>query len=116
MAEGTWTCSRCGQIYPLSETGCPLCHITRENRNIIGKVTGVRFAAPVPEKVEVPFPFTIKEARFNLPLEKGAVWASGRVMVVDAGFFLISEKDQVDADALAANPPAAAGQVASLSI
>lgn len=116
MAEGTWTCSRCGQIYPMTESGCPVCHITRENRDVIGKVSATRFAAPVAEKVEVPFPFTIKEARFNLPLEKGAVWASGRVMVVEAGFFLISDKDSIDADALAANPPAAAGQVAALSI
>jgi hypothetical protein len=117
MAEGTWTCSKCGQIYPLSENSCSVCHITRENRAVIGEVTSVRFDMPPPEPVEVPFPFTIKEARFNLPMDKGAVWASGRVVVTSAGLFLLSDKDgAVSADALAANPPAAAGPIGSLSI
>jgi len=43
----------------------------RENRHIIGKVSTTRFARPVAEKVDVVFPFTIQEARFNLPLKKG---------------------------------------------
>jgi len=116
MPEGTWTCSKCGQIYPLAEGSCPVCFITRENRSVIGKATAIRFAAPVPEKVDVAFPFAIKEAHFNLPLDKGAVWSSGRLMFVEAGLFLLSEKDPVDADALALNPPAAAGPVGPLSI
>lgn len=116
MSEGTWTCSKCGQIYSLAQASCTVCHITRENRHVIGKASSARFDKPVAEKVEVPFPFTIKEARFNLPLEKGALWSSGRVMAVAAGFFLLSEKDPVDADALASSPPSAAGPVGPLSI
>lgn len=117
MPEGTtWKCSKCGQIYPLTQNSCPVCFITRENRTVIGKVSAARFDKPLPEPVEVPFPFTIKEARFNLPMDRGAVWSSGKVVAVAAGFFLLSEKDPVDADALAARPPAAAGPVGSLSI
>jgi len=116
MPEGTWTCSKCGQIYPLSEGSCPVCFITRENRDVIGKATAIRFAAPIPEKVDVVFPFHVKEARFNLPLDKGAVWSSGRLLIVAAGIFLLSEKDPVDAESLALNPPAGAGPVGPLSI
>ncbi|HEV3026231.1 MAG TPA: hypothetical protein VG457_01580 [Planctomycetota bacterium] len=116
MAEDTWKCSKCGQLYPLSQNSCPICFITRENRTVIGKASVARFDKPPPEKVEVPYPFIIKEARFNLPLDRGAVWSSGRVMVTEAGLFLLSEKDPVDADALAAHPPAAAGTVGPLSL
>ena len=38
------------------------------------------------------------------------------VVAVAPGFFLISEKDPVDVDALATRPPAAAGPVGALSI
>jgi len=116
MPEGTWACSKCGQIYSLAEPSCTVCHITRENRHVIGKVSSARFDKPPAEAVDVAFPFTIKEARFNLPLDKGAVWSSGRVVAVAPGFFLLSEKDPVDLDALAASPPAAAGPVGALSI
>lgn len=116
MAEATWACSKCGQLYPLSQNSCPVCFITRENRTVIGKASAARFSAPPPEKVDVVFPFSIKEARFNLPMDRGAVWSSGRVVAVATGFFLLSEKDPVDIDALAANPPAASGPVGSLSL
>jgi hypothetical protein len=116
MSEGTWTCSNCGQIYSLAEPACPVCRITRENPHVIGKIQPVRTPKPPPERVEVPFPFTIREARFNLPLDKGAVWASGTLMVTEAGFFLLSDKDAVDPAALAQNPPAAATPVGSLSL
>jgi hypothetical protein len=116
MPEGTWKCSKCGQLYSLSETSCPLCHITRENRHVIGKASAIHFDKPLAEKVEVPFPFTIKEARFNLPLDRGAVWSSGSILVTAAGLFLLSEKDPVDAQALASAPPAAAGPVGPLSL
>ncbi|HLY74011.1 MAG TPA: hypothetical protein VKU80_07815, partial [Planctomycetota bacterium] len=116
MAEATWKCSTCGQLFPLSQNSCPICFITRENRTVIGKVSATRFDKPPAEKVAVVFPFKIKEARFNLPLDRGAVWSSGRVMVTDAGFFLLSEKDPIDDGALAASPPAAAGPVGPLSL
>jgi hypothetical protein len=116
MPEGTWTCSKCGQIYSLDEASCTICRITRENRHVVGRIETMRTAKPPPEKVEVVFPIFIKEARFNLPLDKGSVWSSGTVMATEAGFFLLSEKDRVDSAALAAQPPAAAGQVGPTSI
>ncbi|MBV8879079.1 MAG: hypothetical protein JO332_03850 [Planctomycetaceae bacterium] len=116
MAEGTWTCSKCGQIYALAESSCPICHITRENRHVIGKASSARFDKPLAEKVEVPFPFPIKEARFNLPMDRGAVWSSGKLVVIPDGIFLLSDKDPLDANALAARPPAASGPVGPLSL
>lgn len=116
MPEGTWTCSKCGQIYSVDEASCSICHVTRENRHVIGRIETVRTAKPPPEKVEVVFPFLIKDARFNLPLDQGAVWSSGCVVASDAGFFLLSEKDGLDGAALALTPPAAAGPVGPLSI
>ena len=76
MAEGTWKCSKCGQLYSYTENSCPICFITRENQTVIGKASAARFAKPLAEKVDVVFPFTIKEARFNLPMDRGAVWSS----------------------------------------
>ena len=114
MPEGTWTCEGCGQIYALSEVACPVCRVTRENRHVVGKIEQPRTPKPPPELVDVPFPFTLREARFNLPLDKGAVWASGTVMITEAGFFLLSEKDSIDTASLAETPPAAAGPDGSL--
>ena len=116
MPEGTWTCSNCGQIYSLGEPACTICRITRENRDVVGRIETIRTPKPPPEQVEVGFPITFKDARFNLPIDKGSVWASGIVLVTEAGFFLLSEKDAVDPAALAKNPPAAAGPVGALSI
>jgi hypothetical protein len=116
MSEATWTCESCGQIYALSEAACPVCRITRENRHVVGKIETTRSPKPAPEKVEVPFPFTLRDARFNLPMDKGAVWASGTVMITEAGFFLLSDKDTLDTAALAQNAPAAAGPVGKLSL
>jgi hypothetical protein len=116
MPEGTWNCSKCGQLYPLSQNSCPVCFITRENRTVIGQVSAARFAAPVPEKIDVVFPFSIKEARFNLPLDRGAVWSSGKVVAIQSGFFLLSGKDPINLDALVARPPAESGPVGPLSL
>ena len=117
MPAGTWKCSKCGQPYSFAETSCSICHLTRENRHIVGKIeTPDRAPKPPPEKVDVVFPFSLKDARFNLPLDRGAVWSSGRLMAIEAGFFLLTEKDGLDADALAQHPPAAAGPVGPLSI
>ena len=116
MPEGTWKCSTCGQIYSLSESSCTICRITRENRHVIGRIETIRTPKPPPERVEVVFPFYLKEARFNLPLDRGAVWSSGQVMVTEAGFFMLTERDALDSAALAASPPAAAGPVGPFSI
>jgi hypothetical protein len=116
MPEGTWDCPQCGQMYSLDEPSCPVCRITRDNRHVIGKVTQIRTPKPPPEKVEVAFPVFMKEARFNLPLDKGAVWSSGSVAATAGGFFLLSEKDGLDAAALAAAPAPPAGPVGPTSL
>ena len=116
MPEGTWNCPQCGQTYTLDESSCPVCRITRENRHVIGKVTQVRTPKPPPEKVEVAFPVFIKDARFNLPLDKGAVWSSGSVAAIAAGFFLLSEKDGLNASILTSEPPPPAGPVGPTSL
>jgi hypothetical protein len=117
MPEGTWKCARCGQLYSLDKASCPVCHITRENQHITGKIQiPERAPKPPPEKVDVVFPFTLKDARFNLPLDRGAVWSSGRILATADGFFLLTDKDGLDDGALARNPPPAAGPVGPLSI
>lgn len=116
MPEGTWKCSKCGQIYTVAESSCSVCRITRENRHVIGKIETIRTPKPPPERVEVAFPFFIKEARFNLPLERGALWSSGRLMIIETGIFMLSEKDPIDAEALGRNPPPVPGPVGPLSI
>lgn len=117
MSAGTWKCTGCGQVYSLAEASCPICRITRIDRHVIGKIeTPERTAKAAPEKIDVSFPFTLKDARFNLPLDKGAVWSSGCVLATEAGLFLVSEKDGLDLGALSGAPPAAAGPVGSLSI
>ena len=116
MPEGTWSCPQCGQTYPLEEPACTVCRITRENRNVIGRITQIRTPKPPPEQVEVVFPVFLKEARFNLPLENGALWSSGSVAATEAGFFLLSDKDALDAAMLAQNPPMAGGPVGPTSL
>ena len=116
MPEGTWNCPQCGQPYSLDQPACTVCRGTRENRDVIGRATKIRAPKPPPERVEVVFPVFIKEARFNLPLDKGAVWSSGTLGAVAAGLFLLSDRDGVDAAALAAAPPPPAGPVAATSI
>src|SRR5215831_17513757 len=105
MAEGTWTCPQCGQMYSLDESSCPVCRITRDNRDVVGRITQARTPKPPPEKVEVAFPVFIKDARFNLPLDKGSLWSSGSVIAVAGGFFLLSEKDGLNPSILLAAPP-----------
>jgi hypothetical protein len=102
MTTDRWTCPRCGQIYRIDEPSCPVCAITRENRDVVGKITTVRPApkpAPPPEPVEVVLPFAVREARFNLPVSTGGtVWTSGLVLATEHGLFLLTEKDAADAD------------------
>ena len=116
MPEGTWNCPQCGQMYSLDEPACPVCRVTRENRHVIGRVTQIRTPKPPPEKVEVAFPVLIKEARFNLPLDKGSVWSSGLIAALESGFLMISEKDGLDVAALTTNPPTAPGPIGPTSI
>lgn len=119
MTPERWTCPRCGQIYRLDEPSCPVCAVTRENRDKIGKITTIRTApkpAPV-EKVEVSLPFTIREARFNLPVSTGGTtWTSGLLVVNDFGLFLLSEKDGLDAEDLARKSPRSVMPVGTTSM
>jgi hypothetical protein len=116
MAE-TWACPRCGQLLPLSEGSCGVCHITRENRNLIGRIAPKpRSEKPPAEAVEVVFPFVVPEARFNLPLPAGSLWSSGSLVCVPEGIFLASAKDGLDPAALAAAPPPVSAPVGPASV
>lgn len=116
MAD-TWTCPNCGQMLPLSEPSCKVCRVTRENRGVVGRIaTPERTAKPPPEIVEISFPFTIRDARFNLPLPTGSLWSSGFLLCIPQGFFLVSDKDGLDPAALAAHPPETATPVGPTSI
>ena len=90
MPRGPGSAAKCGQVYSLAELLPRRC-ITRENRSVIGADIGLRSPKPAPEQVEDRFPFTVRDARFNLPLDRGA---SGRAASSRsaAGFFLLSEK------------------------
>ena len=61
-----WTCPQCGQLYRLDDPSCPVCRITRDNRDVIGKTSVVRKIEKEAQDVEVHLPHLIKEARFNI--------------------------------------------------
>lgn len=105
-----WSCPRCGQLYRLDEPSCPVCRITRENRDVIGKTSVVRGIEKEAQDVEVHLPYVIPEARFNLPLADGqSVWTHGWVAAGEAGLFLVSEKDGFDPKDVAVRAPRALG-------
>jgi hypothetical protein len=114
---GTWNCPRCGQKLPLAEPSCRVCRITRENRGIVGRIEApARAPKPPPEKVEIPFPFVIRDARFNLPVAGGSLWSSGCLVCLPEGIVLASSQDNLDPASLAARAPAVSGPVGPASI
>jgi hypothetical protein len=113
----TWACPGCGQKLPMAEPSCRICRITRDHRGVVGRIPQpARSAKPAEEPVEVPFPFTIKGARFNLPLPSGSLWTSGSVICVPEGLCLATEKDGIDPARFAAAVPAASGPVGPASL
>jgi hypothetical protein len=116
MSDLHWTCPKCGQIYRIEEPRCPVCFITREHRESVGKATTEKPAAKPAEDVEVQFPVVIKEARFNVPAPTGAaVWTSGVVLAIDTGIALLSEQDALDPQKVAAQRPTWGGRLGDLS-
>ncbi len=116
MPETHWTCPKCGQIYRIEEERCPVCFITRENRETVGRATTVRPATRTPEEVEVRFPYVIKDARFNVPTPTGApFWTSGVILAVETGIALLSEKDGLDPQEVAARRSTFGGRLGDLS-
>lgn len=118
MTLGThWNCPSCGQIYHLDQPACPVCRITRDNREVVGKVSVERPLEKPPQDVEVHLPYVLKEARFNLPTADGqTLWSSGWLAVGEAGLFLVSEKDGLDPKEVAQRRPAAAEAVGPTSL
>jgi hypothetical protein len=108
--ETHWNCPVCGQIYRLDEPACAVCHITREKRDVIGKVSVVRPIEKPAEAVQVTLPYVIKEASFNLTMPDGAkLWASGWLAAGETGFFLVGAKDGLDPKEIARTRPAGRG-------
>jgi hypothetical protein len=68
------------------------------------------------EKVEVQLPLAVPDARFNLPTDTGPVWASGTLVLADAGLFLLSQKDGLQAEAVLKAIPPAPGRIAATSL
>ena len=119
MTSEHWTCPRCGQLYRQDEPSCPICAVTRDNRDKIGRITTIRQAPkPAPaEKVEIKLPFILRDARFNLPVSTGGTtWTSGVIVVNDFGLFLLSEKDGLDAEDLARKSPRSVMPVGTTSM
>ncbi|HEX7896570.1 MAG TPA: hypothetical protein VF950_02340 [Planctomycetota bacterium] len=111
-----WNCPSCGQLYRLDEPACPVCRITRENRDVIGKTSVVRAIEKEAEDVEVHLPYVIQEARFNIPVPGGQlVWASGALAAGEAGFFLVSDKDGRDPKEVALARPLVPGAIGPTS-
>ena len=107
-----WTCPQCGQLYRPDEPSCPVCRITRDNRDVIGKTSVQRTIEKEAQDVEVHLPYLIKEARFNIPRPDGqTVWAGGTLAAGEAGLFLVSEKDGRDPKEVALTRPRGAGAV-----
>ena len=112
-----WTCPQCGQLLRFEEPACPVCRITRENRAVVGRTSVLKPLEKPPEPVEIRWPVLIREARFNLPVATGGtLWTSGAIVAVEAGLYLLSDKDALDPAALAQQPPPAAGAVATASV
>jgi hypothetical protein len=116
MSELHWTCPKCGQIYRLEETRCPVCFLTREGREVVGRAAVEKPAAKPAEEVEVRFPYVIQEARFNVPAPNGALfWTSGVIVAVETGLLLLSDKDGLDPRRSTQAALAVAGRLGDLS-
>jgi len=101
-----WKCPSCGQLYRPDEPSCPICRITRENRNVIGKTSVERSIVKPAEDVEVHLPYVIPDASYNLVLADGrSVWTSGWIAAGPAGLFLVSSKDGLDPKDVATRKP-----------
>lgn len=108
-----WNCPSCGQLYRHDEPSCPVCRITRDRRNVIGKTSVQRTIEKPPEAVEVHLPYVIKDASYNLARTDGSsVWSSGCLVAAEAGLFLLGAKDGISVEQAAATrsrSPAALG-------
>lgn len=109
----SWKCPTCRQYFPLSERVCPTCKVTQVRRKPEGE-------APEPalffvESAEIHLPHIIPEARFSIPLDTGATWASGPLVAAEGGLFLLSAKDNLSAETLLAALPQVPGRLGELS-
>jgi hypothetical protein len=112
-----WKCPSCGQIYGVDDPSCPVCRITRDHRDRIGKTSVERSIEKPREAVEVRLPYVIQEASFNLPTADGkSLWTGGCVAAGEAGLFLLGAKDGLDPQEVARSRPAASGALGPTSL
>jgi hypothetical protein len=110
MAD-TWKCPTCAQSWPDTERVCPGCKVTR----IRPRPATEEAAEFLADTTEIHLPHVVPEARFNIPLEAGAAWSSGSLVVTEGGVYLLSSKDGLDPDTVSKTPPQLPGRLGTLS-
>ena len=112
-----WTCPSCGQLYRFDEPACPVCRITRDRRNVVGKTSVERSIEKPREAVEVHLPYAIKDVSYNLSLRDGtSVWSSGTLAATPSGLFLLGAKDGISVEKAASLRPGAMAALGPTSI
>jgi hypothetical protein len=106
-------------VFPADTRMCPQCRVTQVRRRTSGSFGQVvkpeEKKAPEPAPVAVKLPHIIRDVRFNLPFKTGAVWTSGALVALEAGIILLSEKDKLKPEDVAAAPPPQGARVATNS-
>ena len=110
--ETTWKCPTCAHWFPLSERVCPTCKVTQIRRRPPAAEEPAQFIA---ESAEIRLPHIIPEARFSIPLDTGATWASGPLVAAETGLFLLSSKDGLSPETVVKNVPQIPGRLSALS-
>jgi hypothetical protein len=111
MSQETWQCPTCAQSIPVSERVCPTCKVTQIRR----RPADEEEAHFLTDTVEITLPHAIPEARFNVPTQTGAEWASGILLFSGAGIFLLSSKDGLSPDQVIQDAPSAPGRIGERS-
>ncbi len=110
MAEAeTWTCPGCAKVYPLDVRTCTLCRVTQVRPRVTKKYEREEKVVP---KIAVSLPCVFPEVRFCV----SDVWTSGCVVVVEQGYFLLSEKDGLRPQDVVKAPPAERTGLGDLSL
>lgn len=111
MADETWKCPSCAQYFPVSERVCPTCKVTQVRRRPAAEEPAQFIAS----SAEIRLPHVIPDARFSLPMDTGATWASGPLVVTEGGLFLLSAKDGLDPETAVRTPPQVPSRLGDLS-
>jgi hypothetical protein len=113
MTEKThWQCPMCRHYFPFTERVCPTCKVTQVRPRPAGGEEPAQFVAG---SAEISFPHVIPDARFSLPTDTGATWASGPLVVAEGGIYLLSSKDNLTPETVAKMPATIPGRLGALS-